>query len=105
MRSHEASPYAWVDVFFGPHHDVVHVIDKSTLEIVSTIKPAAGKTAAHVEFSRDGRYVLLSVWDNDGAVVVYDAHSLEEVKRLPMSKPSGKYNVWNKIMRSSGTSH
>jgi len=27
------------------------------------------------------------------------------VKRLPMDKPSGKYNVWNKISRSRGTSH
>ena len=30
MRSHENSPYAWVDVFFGPNHDAVHVIDKET---------------------------------------------------------------------------
>jgi hypothetical protein len=27
------------------------------------------------------------------------------VKRLPMNKPSGKYNVYNKITRSAGTSH
>ena len=33
----------------------------------------------------------------DGAVIVYDARTLEEVKRLPMVKPSGKYNVFNKI--------
>ena len=26
-------------------------------------------------------------------------------KRLPMNKPVGKYNVWNKITRSEGTSH
>ena len=31
--------------------------------------------------------------------------TLEEVKRIPMKKPSGKYNVWNKITRSEGTSH
>jgi len=105
MRSHENTPYAWVDVFFGPHKDVVHVIDKSTLEIVKTLKPAPGKTAAHVEFTKDGRYALLSIWENDGAIVVYDAQSLEEVKRIPMNKPSGKYNVYNKITRSSGTSH
>lgn len=105
MRSHENSKYAWVDVFFGPNKDVVHVIDKSTLEIVKTLKPAPGKTAAHVEFTKDGKYALLSIWENDGAIVVYDANSLEEVKRIPMNKPSGKYNVYNKITRSSGTSH
>ena len=31
--------------------------------------------------------------------------TLEEVKRVPMRKPLGKYNVYNRITRSSGTSH
>jgi len=105
MRSHDNSRYAWVDVFFGPNKDAVHVIDKQSLEIIKTLRPAPGKTAAHVEFTRDGRYALLSIWEMDGALVVYDADTLEEVKRLPMKKPSGKYNVYNKITRSRGTSH
>ena len=105
MRSHENSRYAWVDVFTGPDRDAMHVIDKSTLEIVRTLRPAPGKTAAHIEFTRDGRHALLSIWDMDGAIVVYDADSLEEVKRIPMCKPVGKYNVYNKITRSAGTSH
>lgn len=83
----------------------MHVIDKQTLQVVKTLRPAPGKTSAHVEFTKDGRYALVSVWDPDGALVVYDANSLEEVKRLPMNKPSGKYNVHNKLTRSSGTSH
>jgi hypothetical protein len=69
------------------------------------LTPIPGKTAAHVEFTRDGRYALVSVWENDGALIVYDATTLREVKRLPMNKPSGKYNVYNKINRSAGTSH
>mgnify|MGYP002336315002 CR=1 FL=1 len=105
MRSHENSRYAWVDAFFGPSKDSVHVIDKRTLEIVKTLRPAPGKTAAHVEFTRDGKYALLSIWDTDGAVTVYDANTLAEVKRIPMKKPSGKYNVWNKTRYSEGTSH
>jgi len=105
MRSHENSPYAWVDVFFGKESDAMQVIDKQSLEIVKTLRPAPGKTSAHVEFTKDGRYALVSVWDMDGALVVYDAKTLEEVKRIPMSKPSGKYNVHNKLTRSSGTSH
>ena len=67
--------------------------------------PEPGKTAAHVEFTRDGRFALVSIWEMDGAIVVYDAATLEEVKRIPMVKPSGKYNVWNKIHGSEGTSH
>ncbi len=105
MRSHENSDYAWVDVFFGPNKEAVHIIDKNTLEIVKTLRPAAGKTAAHVEFDKDGKHALLSIWDMDGAVIVYDAKTLKEIKRLPMKKPSGKYNVYNKITRSAGTSH
>jgi DNA-binding beta-propeller fold protein YncE len=105
MRSHKNTNYAWVDVFFGPNRDAVHVIDKRSLKIVKTLRPAPGKTAAHVEFTRDGRYALLSIWDKDGAVVVYDARTLKEVKRIPMNKPSGKYNVYNKIHYAEGTSH
>ncbi|MFB2530581.1 cytochrome D1 domain-containing protein [Paracoccus sp. p3-h83] len=105
LRSHETSPYVWADVFFGPNKDKMHIIDKETLEIVKTLDPAPGKTVAHTEFTRDGRYALVSIWEDDGAVIVYDARTLEEVKRLPMRKPSGKYNVWNKITFSDGTSH
>jgi len=105
MRSHENTPYAWVDVFFGPHRDVMHVIDKRSLEIVRTLRPEPGQTAAHVEFTRNGSHALVSLWEMDGAVIVYDAATLEEVKRLPMVKPSGKYNVFNKITFSAGTSH
>ncbi|SFN47958.1 Cytochrome C oxidase, cbb3-type, subunit III [Roseovarius lutimaris] len=105
LRSHEDSPYFWSDVFFGPNKDVMHVIDKQSLEIVKTLRPVPGATLAHVEFTRDGSHALVSVWENDGAVIVYDAATLEEVTRLPMRKPSGKYNVFNKITFSEGTSH
>ena len=105
MRSHEKTPYAWVDVFFGKNRDVIHVIDKRTLEIVKTLRPSPGKTAAHVEFTCDGKFALVSIWENDGALVVYDAATLKEVRRIPMRKPSGKYNVYNKIHLSTGTSH
>jgi len=105
MRSHENTRYAWTDVFNGAAKDTLQLIDKQTLEIAATLTPAPGRTAAHVEFTRDGRYALVSVWENDGALVIYDAATLREVKRLPMNKPSGKYNVYNKITRSAGTSH
>ena len=39
MRSHENSLYVWVDVFFGPNRDAMHVIDKQSLEIVRTLRP------------------------------------------------------------------
>ena len=106
MRSHENTPYAWVDAMLSPTaRDTLLVIDKRTLEPVARVTAAAGKTLAHIEFTRDGRYALASLWEMDGALIVYDAATFKEVKRLPMSKPVGKYNVWNKITRSEGTSH
>lgn len=106
LRSHEDTPYIWADSFLAPPaKDTMHIIDKNSLEIVRTLKPAPGKTTAHVEFDRSGRHALVSVMEMDGAVVVFDAKTFAEVKRLPMSKPIGKYNVYNKITFSEGTSH
>jgi cytochrome c553/DNA-binding beta-propeller fold protein YncE len=105
LRSHENTPYAWVDALNSANKDALQVIDKRTLEVVRTLRPEPGKSAAHVEFTRDGRYALVSLWEMEGAIIVYDAQTLEEIKRIPMRKPAGKYNVFNKITRSSGTSH
>jgi len=105
MRSHENSRYAWTDSMMSPTaRDTLTLIDKATLEPVASVREP-GKTLAHIEFTKDGRYALASVWELDGALVVFDAVTFKEVKRLPMSKPVGKYNVWNKISRSEGTSH
>ncbi|WP_035692803.1 cytochrome D1 domain-containing protein [Azospirillum halopraeferens] len=105
LRGHETTPYAWGDAYMGREKDVIPVIDTRTLEIVRTLRPAPGKLTAHVEFTRDGRHALVSVMEDEGALVVYDAATFAEVARLPMRKPIGKYNVWNKISYSSGTSH
>lgn len=106
MRSHEDTPYAWVDAFNSTKdRDVIQIIDKQKLEVVTVLRPSPGKVAAHTEFTRDGKYALVSIWENDGELVIYDAQTLKEIKRLPMKKPSGKYNVHNKITRSAGTSH
>ncbi len=106
LRSHEASRYAWVDSMMSPQgRDTLQVIDKQTLEVAARLRPEPGKTLAHVEFDRYGRYALASLWELDGALIVFDAATLAEVKRIPMRKPVGKYNVANKILRSEGTSH
>jgi cytochrome c553 len=105
LRSHENSPYAWTDNFLGKNKDLIHVINKESMQVEQVLKPAPGLTTAHVEFTRDGKYALLSVWDEAGAIIVYDAKTLKEVKRIAMNKPSGKYNIYNKTHLSEGTSH
>ena len=105
MRSHENTPYAWTDSMMSPSaKDTMTIIDKATLKPVATVREP-GKTLAHIEFTKDGQYALASVWEMDGALIVFDAATFKEIKRLPMNKPVGKYNVWNKITRSEGTSH
>ena len=106
LRSHEASRYAWADsMMSAAGRDTLSLIDKQTLEVAARLRPEPGKTLAHVEFDRHGRYALASLWEQDGALIVFDAATLAEVKRIPMKKPVGKYNVANKIRRSEGTSH
>lgn len=105
LRSHASTPYVWADVFTGENKGHIHILDKQSLNIVQTLIPEPGKTVAHTEFTRDGKYALVSIWEMDGAVIVYDAVTFKEIKRLPMSKPAGKYNVWNKITFEDGTSH
>ena len=43
--------------------DTLQVIDKQTLEVVARLRPEPGKTLAHVEFDRYGRYALASLWE------------------------------------------
>uniref|UniRef100_UPI003F7449D4 cytochrome D1 domain-containing protein n=1 Tax=Thermohahella caldifontis TaxID=3142973 RepID=UPI003F7449D4 len=105
MRSHSQSPWVWADVFFGPNKDKMLLINKSTLEVEHFLTPRPGKTSAHVEYTRDGRHALLSIWENPGELIIYDMKTLSEIRSLPMSKPSGKYNVFNKTHYDDGTSH
>lgn len=105
LRSHAGTPYLWADVFTGEHKGEMHIIDKDSLEVVKVLVPEPGKTVAHTEFTKDGKFALVSIWEQDGAVIVFDAATFQEIKRLPMVKPSGKYNVWNKITFEDGTSH
>lgn len=105
LRSHENTPYAWTDTSLGADRDQIQIIDKRTLDVVRTLRPAPGQLTSHVEFTRDGRFALVSIAEADGALVVFDTATFTEVKRLPMRKPSGKYNVYNKINLSAGTSH
>jgi len=105
LRGHEKTPYAWTDTSLASQKDTVVVIDTRTLEVARTLHPAPGRTVMHAEFTRDGSHVLVSLAEMDGAIIVYDARTFEEVKRVPMVKPTGKYNVFNKITLSAGTSH
>lgn len=105
IRSHENTPFAWADSVIDPKSkDSLTLIDKKTLEPVATLRKP-GHTLAQTAFTKDGRYALVSAADMDGALIAFDTETLKEIKRLPMRKPVGSYNVWNMITRSKRPSH
>jgi DNA-binding beta-propeller fold protein YncE len=101
LSSHKQSAHAWVDFRMDPSSkDSITLIDKQSLAPVGQVREP-GRTLSHVEFSRDGRYALASLQETDGAIIVFDTRTLREVKRLPMRKPAGNYNVANRISRAA----
>ncbi len=75
----------WVN-FAHPANDVVEVIDVARLEVVQRLNP--GPAVLHMEFTRDGKEVWLSVRDED-RVDVYDSETFERLASLAVEKPSG----------------
>ena len=94
VRSHASTGRAWIGLAAAQgEHDTLALLDGPTLQAVA--RPAMpGAAAAPVAFTRDGRYVLASLRAEGGdALVVLDARTLQEVRRLPMEQPSGVYGV------------
>lgn len=92
-RTHPGTPYLWID----SNTESIQLVDKRSLALMGAVlTPAPGKKAMHVEFTADGDRAMVSVWDLEGAVVVYDSRTLDERQRLPFAMPIGKYNAFNK---------
>ena len=54
------------------------------------------KKVVHMEFNKAGDEVWVSLWDNDGEVVILDDKTLEEKARVKdLYTPTGKFNVYN----------
>jgi WD40 repeat protein len=101
LRSHPASRHLWVDSSRGGSaRDTLTLIDKATLQAVAEIR-RPGHSLDDAEFGHDGRHVLVSQSDADGALIVYDAATLQEVKRLPMRRPSGVFGVGSRARQSA----
>lgn len=94
----KASDYVWVDIAFEPNWQKVFVIHKETLEVVKEIDTAklAGTDpqitrSVHPEFTYDGKYVYVALWDAD-AVLVFTPDG-EFVKKIEgTTSPTGIFN-------------
>lgn len=91
VKTHPKVNHLWID----KGDDELVLVNKSNFEI-QKIKPMPGKKFTHTEFSKDGRYAYLSIFDQAGSLLIYDTVLLKEEERFVNSFPVGKYNVYNK---------
>lgn len=75
----------WVNFAF-PDNNQVQVIDTKDLSVIKTLSP--GKGVLHMEFTPRGEQVWIALRDDD-SLAVYDTETLQEIARLPASKPNG----------------
>ena len=103
LAAHESSRHLLVvSTMPADSRHVLQAIDRETLEVAREFLAEPEATLAHVEFSRDGRHVLVSLQRDEGALIVLDSHTLAEVKRLPMKQPVGQYGVWRGVRLQGG---
>ncbi|NPA58410.1 MAG: c-type cytochrome [Aquificae bacterium] len=91
VRTHPTTPYLWTD----NGKDKVVLVDKNSYN-TKTMETEKGKRVIHTEFSGDGNLAYVSLYNRDGALLIYDSITLQLVKRIPASIPIGKYNIINK---------
>lgn len=92
VHTHERTPYLWADSALSTARDTLTVFDKRTLEKFAEIRPDPGKTVANVAFTRDGRFAIACLVERKsegGALIVIDALTLREIRRIPADRPAG----------------
>jgi nitrite reductase (NO-forming)/hydroxylamine reductase len=99
LKTHPASPWVLVDMPLANEPDAARQIcayAKAEGVIDRCITPSTLGRAVHFEFDRTGSELWVSVWDEEGEIVVYDAVTLDELARIPgLETPTGKFNVYN----------
>lgn len=98
LKTHPASPWVLFDMALSTEPTTARQLcafAKATAEVhcfdVSTTGPAL-----QPEFDRTGSEVWVSVWHEQGEIVILDAVTLAEKARITgLDNPTGKFNVWN----------
>lgn len=91
VKTHPNTPYLWAD----KGNDELVLINKNDYSI-KTLIPRKGKQYIHTEYSGDGKYAYLSIYEKDGEIIVIDTNSFEELATYNANIPVGKYNFINK---------
>ncbi|MCT7506344.1 nitrite reductase [Aliarcobacter cryaerophilus] len=91
VKTHPNTPYLWAD----NGSDKLVLIDKNDYSL-KTITPREGKKYIHTEYSGDGKYAYLSIYEQNGEIIVIDTNSFKELASYDANVPVGKYNFINK---------
>jgi len=91
VKTHPASKYLWID----NGSDKLVLVDKKNYKM-SEFTPRKGKQYIHTEFSGDGKYAYLSIYESDGDLIVLQTDTMRELRDYKANVPVGKYNFINK---------
>lgn len=91
VKTHPNTPYLWID----NGTDELVLVNKNDYTIKKMV-PVKGKQYIHAEFSGDGKYTYLSIYEHDGSIEVWDTKTLKKLVSYPADIPVGKYNFINK---------
>lgn len=91
VKTHPQSDYLWVD----NGSDQLILVDKAKYTI-KKIVPRKNKRYIHTEFSGDGKYAYLSIYEPNGDLLVWQTDTFKELKDYKANVPVGKYNFINK---------
>jgi len=99
LKTHPASPWVVMDMPLASDPDAARQIcayQKATGTLDRCFAPSPDARPVHFEFDRAGTELWVSVWAEQGELVIYDAITLEERQRIgPLETPTGKFNVFN----------
>jgi mono/diheme cytochrome c family protein len=91
VKTHPNTPYLWID----NGTDELVLVSKEDFSIKKMV-PVKGKQYIHAEFTGDGKYTYLSIYEHNGSIEVWDTKSFKKLASYPCDIPVGKYNYINK---------
>lgn len=106
IKTHPNCPWVFFDMTMSSDpiaQQQICAISKDTATIERCFQVATNGLATHIEFNQAGTEIWVSDWAVDGGVVILDAVTLTEIKRIygPQTPsgvfvtPTGKFNVYN----------
>ncbi|MBI4614280.1 MAG: c-type cytochrome [Planctomycetes bacterium] len=102
LKTHPESKHLWADHVLNSDLAIARKIlvwDRTDFsKEPREIQVADHGRVVHFEYDKSGKEVWVSVWDQQGEIVVYDDETLEEKCRIRgdwLRTPTGKFNVYN----------